>query len=831
MHKGFIGVDSDGEGKGCTFYVDLPLFKRKHSTGSISSRGVVSMNTAQSIVNSIRGTASYASPNLRLDENLHSISIQDSSTRFNQSTRKISTTSSSVNFRKSSGNSQMRIEKHPPTTPVLEPMNRITEMAEMRRSELIEGSISDTPNCVLAQANSTSLDNRLTSQNVVVTNASFLDLEKNELDCDGNLQESIRHANTEIFVRELDRTRSTLDARCCDVITSSNNEAEINSVSDKRQDSVEVNVSLFNRMWRVFSTMGDRYQSDELDQHAISRHPDILAIATHSSENNSEYKNRSLPRLSSSGSISFLNNPVKFWIQQGSALLVSNSSLDIDHQDEFGMLGGDVPGNQGVISSGEHAQEFEEEDIIHVGSKNQSDNNVGLVTIIEERDENKVVAFDNKHDWGNFQDRQKLQIKNDRIVDDVDDAVDESHEPSNTIVASSKLVKLSSSRYFSSDNFKAISSKNRIIPTVRSESKDSIDCSHELPLRSFSPGSNTMPSNGMDGDNRSLLDLVEDDSSHPDSDSAHNLNLASSLSMDQLDDDQDDEMVQCELDVNFHGIPLNERCSKVDHILENSNLRFAWRDKQGEFPVSALNDTSTDIGITISKSMDESRDEEDGNPARSVRFIKRKVSSIVVNTADTSRSLLSTGVAVSLKQRARNSNVSNVELIDCVDCIPYENASGIPSKLEMNCADESSLQRSWENGMNILVVDDSLPNRKMFMRLLTSKGHFVREAVDGVQCVEIVQDTLTNPNQQEYLDIILMDDNMPRLTGTEATKRLRSIGFHGLIYGVTGDLYPETISRFIAMGANRVFGKPVKLEDLKKSVIEDLGTIYKKQIK
>eukprot|EP01033_Poteriospumella_lacustris_P015717 gene15717-11246_t len=43
---------------------------------------------------------------------------------------------------------------------------------------------------------------------------------------------------------------------------------------------------------------------------------------------------------------------------------------------------------------------------------------------------------------------------------------------------------------------------------------------------------------------------------------------------------------------------------------------------------------------------------------------------------------------------------------------------------------------SWERGLTILIVDDTPTNRKMLKKLLTSAGHKVFEAVDGVDCLE-----------------------------------------------------------------------------------------------
>jgi CheY-like chemotaxis protein len=71
-------------------------------------------------------------------------------------------------------------------------------------------------------------------------------------------------------------------------------------------------------------------------------------------------------------------------------------------------------------------------------------------------------------------------------------------------------------------------------------------------------------------------------------------------------------------------------------------------------------------------------------------------------------------------------------------------------------------------------------------------------------------------------DIILVDDNMPNLSGPMATKILRDRGYRGVIYGVTGNVNLEQINYFKANGANEVLAKPLKVELLKLLIERDL---------
>ena len=66
---------------------------------------------------------------------------------------------------------------------------------------------------------------------------------------------------------------------------------------------------------------------------------------------------------------------------------------------------------------------------------------------------------------------------------------------------------------------------------------------------------------------------------------------------------------------------------------------------------------------------------------------------------------------------------------------------------------------------SILAVDDSPSMRKMVSFTLTGAGYHVVEAVDGQDALEKAQ--------TEKIDLVLADQNMPRLDGIGLTRMLR----------------------------------------------------------
>eukprot|EP00597_Dinobryon_sp_UTEXLB2267_P008276 CAMPEP_0170086692 /NCGR_PEP_ID=MMETSP0019_2-20121128/21313_1 /TAXON_ID=98059 /ORGANISM="Dinobryon sp., Strain UTEXLB2267" /LENGTH=655 /DNA_ID=CAMNT_0010303883 /DNA_START=864 /DNA_END=2831 /DNA_ORIENTATION=+ len=148
--------------------------------------------------------------------------------------------------------------------------------------------------------------------------------------------------------------------------------------------------------------------------------------------------------------------------------------------------------------------------------------------------------------------------------------------------------------------------------------------------------------------------------------------------------------------------------------------------------------------------------------------------------------------------------------------------------------------KEWRAGLNILIVDDSLTNRKVMMKLLSSYGHTISEAVDGLDFLRImgcnmnsvtrrtshassmsatsVKTAFFEPLPPTPYNVILMDDNMPNMNGSEAVEIIRQHGYRGLIVGISGDIDPSCIERFKKKGVNDVMPKPIDVDQLKMNI-------------
>ena len=128
--------------------------------------------------------------------------------------------------------------------------------------------------------------------------------------------------------------------------------------------------------------------------------------------------------------------------------------------------------------------------------------------------------------------------------------------------------------------------------------------------------------------------------------------------------------------------------------------------------------------------------------------------------------------------------------------------------------------------LNVLVVDDSSLNRKMIRKMLERLGHFVEEADDGDIAVERFQNSL---KAEKYFDLILMDSQMPRMSGPEAASIIRQLGFTGFIAALTGNALKGDIEEYKRMGADTVLLKPIDSKVLD-SLIEEVFLTHQKPL-
>lgn len=121
--------------------------------------------------------------------------------------------------------------------------------------------------------------------------------------------------------------------------------------------------------------------------------------------------------------------------------------------------------------------------------------------------------------------------------------------------------------------------------------------------------------------------------------------------------------------------------------------------------------------------------------------------------------------------------------------------------------------------LSVLVADDEPINVKLLSVLLRRKGYQVTACSDGASAVEILQD--------KQFDVVLMDIQMPRMDGIEATRLIRRLergsGRCVPIVAVTAWETAENRLECHEAGMNAFLSKPISAGELMEVVVSLAG--------
>lgn len=113
------------------------------------------------------------------------------------------------------------------------------------------------------------------------------------------------------------------------------------------------------------------------------------------------------------------------------------------------------------------------------------------------------------------------------------------------------------------------------------------------------------------------------------------------------------------------------------------------------------------------------------------------------------------------------------------------------------------------NNVRILLVDDNELNIKVGVKILQRFGaNNITTAMSGFECLEKIK------NKEKY-DLILLDDMMPKKSGVETLKELKTIeGFNIPVIALTANAITGMREKYLQDGFNDFLSKPLEKEEL-----------------
>lgn len=138
--------------------------------------------------------------------------------------------------------------------------------------------------------------------------------------------------------------------------------------------------------------------------------------------------------------------------------------------------------------------------------------------------------------------------------------------------------------------------------------------------------------------------------------------------------------------------------------------------------------------------------------------------------------------------------------------LPYR-----PVELKMVKQQKEHRLHKVENKLTILIAEDNNSNFQLFESILKHEYNILH-AWDGEEAVELFKKH--NPH------LILMDINMPKKSGYEATQMIREVSPTVPIMAVTAYVYAEDEQRILSSGFDAYTSKPINAQKLQKDIID-----------
>jgi signal transduction histidine kinase/CheY-like chemotaxis protein len=114
----------------------------------------------------------------------------------------------------------------------------------------------------------------------------------------------------------------------------------------------------------------------------------------------------------------------------------------------------------------------------------------------------------------------------------------------------------------------------------------------------------------------------------------------------------------------------------------------------------------------------------------------------------------------------------------------------------------------------VLLAEDNAVNQKLMIRLLEKQGHSVTLASDGVEAVAAVENA--------RFDVVLMDVQMPNMSGLEATAAIRALergtGRHVPIVPITAHAMKGDREHILEAGMDGYVSKPIHVDRMMEAI-------------
>jgi CheY-like chemotaxis protein len=131
-------------------------------------------------------------------------------------------------------------------------------------------------------------------------------------------------------------------------------------------------------------------------------------------------------------------------------------------------------------------------------------------------------------------------------------------------------------------------------------------------------------------------------------------------------------------------------------------------------------------------------------------------------------------------------------------------------------AEETPTSTAEERPLRVLLAEDNIVNQRLAVRILEKRGHSAVVACNGKEALALLE--------REPFDLVLMDLEMPEMSGFEATAAIRArereTGRHIPILALTAHAMKGDRERCLAAGMDGYVAKPIQARELYQAIAE-----------
>ncbi|MDP2636698.1 MULTISPECIES: ATP-binding protein [unclassified Pseudoalteromonas] len=132
---------------------------------------------------------------------------------------------------------------------------------------------------------------------------------------------------------------------------------------------------------------------------------------------------------------------------------------------------------------------------------------------------------------------------------------------------------------------------------------------------------------------------------------------------------------------------------------------------------------------------------------------------------------------------------------------------------ELSLVEQRHQSKEYLTGLDILLVEDLDLNQKIAIEFMADDEHKIKLARDGQSAITLMK--------QHHFDVVLLDMNLPDLTGQEVLKTLKGIEHKNQrtpVLAFTASLSPDEIKEYFSLGIKDIVGKPIKQQKLRQAL-------------